>query len=110
MMVVGDVQDMFMPLLEGFLCDPMESEAVIDSLMEQIPTMFADTRETETVLAPAIQAGLEALKVQYQPQAVIILKTFWCRFLKQVLFQKYKEHNLCGGCVCLSICLYFTLF
>ncbi|GFG34509.1 hypothetical protein Cfor_07724 [Coptotermes formosanus] len=62
MMVVGDVQDMFMPLLEGFLCDPMESEAVIDSLMEQIPAMFADTRETETVLAPAIQAGLEALK------------------------------------------------
>jgi hypothetical protein len=48
--------------------------------------MFADTRETETVLAPAIQAGLEALKVQYQLQAVIILKTFWCMFLKQVLF------------------------
>ncbi|XP_067008422.2 protein transport protein Sec24C [Anabrus simplex] len=62
MMVVGDVQDMFMPLLEGFLCDPVDSEAVIDSLMEQIPAMFADTRETETVLAPAIQAGLEALK------------------------------------------------
>lgn len=63
MMVVGDVQDMFMPLLDGFLCDPVESEAVIDSLMEQIPAMFGDTRETETVLAPAIQAGLEALKV-----------------------------------------------
>lgn len=65
MMVVGDVDDMFMPLLEGFLCDPTESEAVIDSLMEHIPAMFADTRETETVLAPAIQAGLEALKVKY---------------------------------------------
>ncbi|XP_063217274.1 protein transport protein Sec24C [Bacillus rossius redtenbacheri] len=62
MMVVGDLQDMFMPLLEGFLCDPLESEAVIDSLMQQIPLMFADTRETETILAPAIQAGLEALK------------------------------------------------
>jgi len=106
MMVVGDVQDMFMPLLEGFLCDPVESEAVIDSLMEQIPTMFADTRETETVLAPAIQAGLEALKVQYQPKAIIILKTFWCRFLQQVLFQQYKEHNLCGGCVYLSVTLF----
>ena len=62
MMVVGDVQDVFMPLLDGFLCDVEESEAVIDSLMTQIPTMFADTRETETILAPAIQAGLEALK------------------------------------------------
>ncbi|XP_017761050.1 PREDICTED: protein transport protein Sec24C isoform X2 [Eufriesea mexicana] len=62
MMVVGDVQDVFMPLLDGFLCDVEESESVIDGLMTQIPAMFADTRETETILAPAIQAGLEALK------------------------------------------------
>lgn len=63
MMVVGDVQDMFMPLLDGFLCTPEESDAVIDSLMQQIPEMFGDTRETEIVLLPAILAGLEALKV-----------------------------------------------
>ncbi|XP_014484007.1 PREDICTED: protein transport protein Sec24C isoform X2 [Dinoponera quadriceps] len=63
MMVVGDIQDVFMPLRDGFLCDVEESEAVIDSLMTQIPEMFADTRETETILAPVIQAGLEALKV-----------------------------------------------
>lgn len=62
MMVVGDVHEMFMPLLDGFLVDPEESEAVIDSLMEQIPKMYGDTRETETILLPAIQAGLEALK------------------------------------------------
>lgn len=62
MMVVGDTQEMFMPLLDGFLCDPEESGAVIDALMEQIPKMFGETRETETILLPAIQAGLEALK------------------------------------------------
>jgi protein transport protein SEC24 len=62
MMVVGDVHEMFMPLLDGFLVDPEESEAVIDLLMEQIPKMYGDTRETETILLPAIQAGLEALK------------------------------------------------
>lgn len=62
MLVVGDTQEMFMPLLDGFLCTPEESSAVIDQLMEQIPTMFNDTRETETVLLPAILAGLEALK------------------------------------------------
>lgn len=62
MMVVGDVHEMFMPLLDGFLADPAESEAVIDLLMEQIPKMYGDTRETETILLPAIQAGLEALK------------------------------------------------
>ncbi|XP_058809439.1 protein transport protein Sec24D-like [Phymastichus coffea] len=62
MLYVSDVQDVFMPLLEGFLCDPEESESTIDSLMGQIPIMFGDTRETETMLGPAIQAGLEALK------------------------------------------------
>ncbi|KAL1139350.1 hypothetical protein AAG570_006334 [Ranatra chinensis] len=62
MLVVGDTQEMFMPLLEGFLVDPVESETVIDTLMHQIPSMFAETRETETILSPAIQAGLEALK------------------------------------------------
>uniref|UniRef100_U5EY34 Putative vesicle coat complex copii subunit sec24/subunit sfb2 n=1 Tax=Corethrella appendiculata TaxID=1370023 RepID=U5EY34_9DIPT len=62
MMVVGDLQEMFMPLLDGFLCDVEESESVINSLMEQIPKMFGDTRETETILLPALCAGLEALK------------------------------------------------
>ncbi|XP_011176356.1 protein transport protein Sec24C [Solenopsis invicta] len=72
MMVVGDIQDVFMPLLDGFLCNVEESEAVIDSLMIQIPQMFADTRETETILAPAIQAGLEALKASERSGKLLI--------------------------------------
>ncbi|XP_038599737.1 protein transport protein Sec24C isoform X2 [Tachyglossus aculeatus] len=62
MMVVSDVADMFVPLLDGFLVNVNESRAVINSLLDQIPEMFADTRETETVFAPVIQAGMEALK------------------------------------------------
>ncbi|XP_027556063.1 protein transport protein Sec24C isoform X3 [Neopelma chrysocephalum] len=62
MMVVSDVADMFVPLLDGFLVNVNESRTVITSLLDQIPEMFADTRETETVFAPVIQAGLEALK------------------------------------------------
>jgi Sec23/Sec24 trunk domain len=52
MMVVGEVQDMFMPLLDGSLCDATESEHVIDQLMIQIPTMFSESEETETILGP----------------------------------------------------------
>lgn len=63
MMIVGDMEDVFVPLVDGFLCDPIESLTVINSLMQQIPVSFAETRETDTVLLPAIQAGLEALKV-----------------------------------------------
>ncbi|KAM4636198.1 protein transport protein Sec24C isoform 3-T4 [Discoglossus pictus] len=62
MMVVSDVADMFVPLLDGFLVNVNESRTVITSLLDQIPELFADTRETETLFAPVIQAGLEALK------------------------------------------------
>lgn len=34
------------------------------SLLDQIPDMFADTNESETVFAPVMQAGVEALKVK----------------------------------------------
>lgn len=89
MLVVSDVSDMFVPLLDGFLVNVKESRLVIErwvsrrgggamtrthvhtlvlslslsSLLDQIPEMFAETRETETVFGPVVQAGLEALKV-----------------------------------------------
>lgn len=62
MMVVSDIEDVFVPLVDGFLVSPQEARSVVDSLLEQIPTMFGETRETETVLGPVIQAGMEALK------------------------------------------------
>lgn len=62
MLVVSDLNDVFVPLLDGFLVKLSESEAVIDSLLSQIPEMFAESRETEMVLGPVIQAGLDALK------------------------------------------------
>lgn len=39
-LVVGDVNEMFMPLLDGFLGDIEESEDLIDQLMEQIPKIY----------------------------------------------------------------------
>ncbi|XP_029469643.1 protein transport protein Sec24D [Rhinatrema bivittatum] len=62
MMVVSDVSEVFLPLLDGFLVNFHESRSVIHNLLEQIPDMFADTTESETVFAPVIQAGMEALK------------------------------------------------
>ncbi|KAM9426624.1 protein transport protein Sec24D isoform 2-T2 [Pholidichthys leucotaenia] len=62
MMVVSDTAEMFVPLLDGFLVNYQESRAVIYNLLDQIPDMFADTTESETVFAPVIQAGVEAFK------------------------------------------------
>ncbi|XP_060635002.2 protein transport protein Sec24D [Anolis sagrei] len=62
MMVVTDVGEVFVPLLDGFLVNFQESRSVINNLLDQIPEMFADSNESETVFAPVIQAGMEALK------------------------------------------------
>ncbi|KAM5192046.1 protein transport protein Sec24D isoform 2-T3 [Mantella aurantiaca] len=62
MMVVTDTSDVFLPLLDGFLVDFNESRSVINNLLGQIPDMFAETNESNTVFAPVIQAGMEALK------------------------------------------------
>ncbi|XP_003967017.2 protein transport protein Sec24D [Takifugu rubripes] len=62
MMVVSDTAEMFVPLQDGFLVSYQESRAVISNLLDQIPDMFADTGESETVFAPVIQAGIEAFK------------------------------------------------
>ncbi|XP_017269960.1 protein transport protein Sec24D [Kryptolebias marmoratus] len=62
MMVVSDTAEMFVPLLDGFLVNYQDSRAVIYNLLDQIPDMFADTNESETVFAPVIQAGVEAFK------------------------------------------------
>uniref|UniRef100_UPI00398EDC08 protein transport protein Sec24D n=1 Tax=Pristiophorus japonicus TaxID=55135 RepID=UPI00398EDC08 len=62
MLVVSDTGEMFVPLLDGFLVNVQESRPVINNLLDQIPEMFADTSESETVFAPVIQAGLEAMK------------------------------------------------
>ncbi len=82
MMIVSDLEDMFVPLLDGFLCSPQDSRGVINrqldankrflkyifvslcSLLDQIPQTFAKTKETETILAPVIQSGIQALKVK----------------------------------------------
>ncbi|CAG0892731.1 unnamed protein product [Cyprideis torosa] len=72
MLVVPDVEDVFMPLLDGFLVDPEESASQIKMLLEMLPGLFAATRETETILGPAIQAGMEALKASERAGKVLV--------------------------------------
>uniref|UniRef100_A0A8C3M8G8 Uncharacterized protein n=1 Tax=Geospiza parvula TaxID=87175 RepID=A0A8C3M8G8_GEOPR len=72
MMVVTDVAEVFVPLLDGFLVDFEESRSVVTNLLDQIPELFADTNESETIFAPVIQAGMEALKAAECPGKLFI--------------------------------------
>ncbi|GBP12210.1 Protein transport protein Sec24C [Eumeta japonica] len=75
MLSVGDVSDMFVPLLEGFLVKPEDSGAVLEALLQQIPIMFADNKETEIILLPAVQAGVEALKAADTSGQLLVFHT-----------------------------------
>ncbi|XP_059844752.1 protein transport protein Sec24D isoform X2 [Hypanus sabinus] len=75
MLVVSDVGEMFVPLLDGFLVSVQESRNVINNLLDQIPEMFAETSESETVFAPVIQAGLEAMKAAECPGKLFIFQS-----------------------------------
>lgn len=68
LMVGPDVGNM----LDGFLVNVSESQAVITSLLDQIPEKSADMRETETVFAPIIQARMEALKAAECPRKLFL--------------------------------------
>lgn len=41
------------------------------SLLDMIPDLFSETRETDVILGPVVQAGMEALKV-----VVVLISTF----------------------------------
>merc|ERR1711937_555588 len=60
-MVVSDVADIFVPLQAGFLVDPHENRNLLDTLLDEIPNLFANSMENESVFAPVIQAATEAL-------------------------------------------------
>ncbi|EIE80858.1 hypothetical protein RO3G_05563 [Rhizopus delemar RA 99-880] len=62
MLVVSDIEDMFVPLQAGFLADPNESKNVILELLNSLPHMFKDTIRPESVYTSAVRGGLQALK------------------------------------------------
>jgi hypothetical protein len=60
MMVVPDVHGMFVPVSEDIILvrysDP-RNKAVIDALLDKLPSIFQNTKVQEAALGPAIQAA-----------------------------------------------------
>ncbi|PAA61724.1 hypothetical protein BOX15_Mlig008454g1 [Macrostomum lignano] len=75
MLLVTDLEDVFVPLVDGFLVDPSESESQIGQLLEAIPQLFKDTAETESILGPVIESGIDAFKSAQCPGKLIVFHT-----------------------------------
>ncbi|KAF9927569.1 COPII coat Sec23p-Sfb3p heterodimer component, partial [Linnemannia zychae] len=62
MMVVADVDDVFVPLSDGFLVNPETSKPIIEALLDTIPQLFAENKVTEPVIGAVVQAVRMALE------------------------------------------------
>ncbi|KAI1332294.1 beta-sandwich domain of Sec23/24 [Xylariaceae sp. FL0255] len=62
MMIMPDIEDPFVPLSDGLFVDPYESESIITSLLTRLPTLFADIKNPEPALLPALGSCLAALE------------------------------------------------
>ncbi|BGP15597.1 hypothetical protein JCM10213_004114 [Rhodosporidiobolus nylandii] len=62
MLVVPDIDDMFLPLNEGFLVDPVESRAVIENLLDTLPGLTAGTAIVEAAMGGPLRAAMLSLK------------------------------------------------
>ncbi|KAI8871996.1 hypothetical protein GQ42DRAFT_120009 [Ramicandelaber brevisporus] len=61
MLVVPDLEDIFVPLSEGFLVDPYESRTPVESLLSSLPVMLENNKTAEATLGGVVKAVHSAL-------------------------------------------------
>jgi len=62
MLVVSDLEDLFLPLPDDILVPISESESAIMTLLDSLPTLFGDTTVNESCLGSAVKGAYLAMK------------------------------------------------
>ncbi|XP_029439720.1 protein transport protein Sec24A isoform X2 [Rhinatrema bivittatum] len=57
MLIVSDIEDVFIPMPENLLVNLNESKELIQDLLRALPQMFTKSLETQSALGPALQAA-----------------------------------------------------
>ncbi|XP_072192306.1 protein transport protein Sec24B isoform X2 [Excalfactoria chinensis] len=61
MLIVSDIDDIFLPTPDGLLVNLHESKELIKDLLNALPNMFTNTRETHSALGSALQAAFKLM-------------------------------------------------
>ncbi|XP_048826260.1 protein transport protein Sec24B isoform X5 [Brienomyrus brachyistius] len=61
MLVVSDIEDIFLPTPDSLLVNLKESRELVKDLLSSLPGMFTHTRETHSSLGPALQAAFKLM-------------------------------------------------
>lgn len=62
MLVVPDIENVFIPLADDLLVNLGESRRIVDALLDKLPTMFAHTQQVESAFGPALKAAFSVIK------------------------------------------------
>ncbi|VAH24349.1 unnamed protein product [Triticum turgidum subsp. durum] len=57
MMVVADLDDVFLPLPDDLLVNLVDSRRIVESFLDNLPNMFQDNVNVESALGPALKAA-----------------------------------------------------
>jgi protein transport protein SEC24 len=61
MLVVTDIDDVFLPLPDDLLVNLSESAEVVEKLLDTLPTMFQSTQNVDSALGVAVKAAFEVV-------------------------------------------------
>ncbi|GFP81973.1 protein transport protein sec24-like at3g07100 [Phtheirospermum japonicum] len=61
MMVVSDLDDVFVPLPDDLLVNLSESRSVVDAFLDSLPSMFEDNMNVESAFGPALKAAFTVM-------------------------------------------------
>ncbi|XP_028840204.1 protein transport protein Sec24A isoform X2 [Denticeps clupeoides] len=61
MLIVSDIEDIFLPTPDSLLINLNESKELVQDLLKSLPQMFSKTMETHSALGPALQAAFKLL-------------------------------------------------
>lgn len=61
MLVVSDVDDVFLPVPSDILVNLTEARAAVEGLLTKMPSLFTETQIIGSALGPALQAGYKLI-------------------------------------------------
>ncbi|XP_011824692.1 PREDICTED: protein transport protein Sec24A [Mandrillus leucophaeus] len=61
MLIVSDIEDVFIPMPENLLVNLNESKELVQDLLKTLPQMFTKTLETQSALGPALLAAFKLM-------------------------------------------------
>uniref|UniRef100_A0A1I7XDB0 Protein transport protein Sec24D n=1 Tax=Heterorhabditis bacteriophora TaxID=37862 RepID=A0A1I7XDB0_HETBA len=96
MMVIGDVSDMFVPIVDGLLLPYSQAVMGIRAVLAEIPHLFEHSKVTETMLGPVVQAGLDALQCADRAGKLFIFSTLLPTYDAPGKLKAKNDRNLLG--------------